>query len=153
MPLRVRAAMPPDPEPPRRVRGWSLAAMPLAGLALYLLARTPFEAQYPTGYAAYRHPGSWTYPTGEVEVCMTIMLLEALAIFAVLAARTTMSLGGRTFVLAGGMFVLLFPASIFAMHCDGTIGNLLAWQFLATAWLLAFSLGRALVAIVRKLAA
>jgi hypothetical protein len=151
MPLRVRAPMPPDPEPPRRVRGWALAAMPIAGFALYVLARTPFEARHPTGYAAYHHPDSWVYPTGEVEGCMTIMLLEALAIFGVLAARTTTSLGGRAFVLAGGMLVLFVPLSLFAMHADSTMGNLIGWHFLATAWLLAFSLCRGFFSIARKL--
>jgi hypothetical protein len=148
MPLRVRAPMP--PEPLQRVRGWAVAAMPLAGLALYLLARMPFEARQPTGYAAYHHPETWTYPTSEVETCMTIMLLEALGIFVVLAARTTMSLGGRTFVLAGGMLVVLFPMALFAMHADSTIGSLIGWQFLATAWLFAFSLGRGLFALGQR---
>ena len=138
------------PTPPQRPGGWAIAAMPIVGLAAYLLARTPFEARYPVGYAAFHHPERWVYPTGEVETCMAFMAIEALAIVLVLAARTTAPLGGRALLLAIGLFVLLVAAAPFVMHSDSTIGNLLVWQFLAPAWLLAFALGRGLYALEQR---
>jgi hypothetical protein len=124
--------------------------MPIVGLAAYLLARMPFEARYPVGYAAFHHPERWVYPTGEVQFCMAVVALEVLAIVLVLAARTTAPLGGRALLLAVGLFVLLVASAPFAMHADSTIGNLLVWQFLAPAWLLAFALGRGLFALERR---
>jgi hypothetical protein len=137
-------------EAPRRARGWPIAVMPLAGLALFELARIALAARFPTGYAATHHPASWVYPTGKVVVCMTLILIEAVANIHALAERTTGPLGASAFVGGLGILVLGLALVRLASHGDSSFESLVSWHLLAGGWLLAVALGRGLFALGRR---
>jgi hypothetical protein len=150
--MRLRAPMPGDDTQPRpRPRGWLLAVLPIAVYGLLVLIEMPIDAQQPTGYIKYHLHGPWIYPTQEVLVCMSIVLVEMLLVTGLLAARSETSLGGRAFLTSLLLAIGAFLFAPFAIHADSTISGTLGWNFAAVAWLFVFALGSGIVAIVRGL--
>jgi hypothetical protein len=140
--MRLRAPMPGDETEARpRGRAWLLAVLPIVAFAVWTLVQMPFAAEHPTGYAAHHMLGPWVYPTTEVAVCMSVLVLEALGVTALLAARSETPLGGRAFLLSILLGVGTFLFAPFAMHADSTIGGTLAWNGIAVIWLFTFALG------------
>jgi hypothetical protein len=150
--MRLRAPMPGDETQPRpRPRGWLLALLPIAVYALLVLIEMPIDAQHPTGYIKYHLHGPWIYPTSEVLVCMSIVVIELLLVGGMLAVRSETPLGGRAFLLSVLLGVGTFCFAPLAMHADSTIGSTLGWNFVAVSWLFVFALGSGIVVIVRTL--
>lgn len=144
--------MPGDETEPRpRERGWLFAVLPIAVYALLVLIEMPLDAQQPTGYIAHHMHGPWVYPTHEVVVCMSILLIEALLVVVMLAARGETPLGGRAFMLSILLGVGTFLFAPFAIHADSTISSMLGWNFVAVSWLFVFALGTGILVIVRAI--
>lgn len=146
MAIRVRAPMPGDEEPLPRAHGWWLAAGPLAAIAITVTAGMVIDATSPTG-SAYRQFHASVH---EVALCMSVLVIEAVVLIAILRARTTAPLTGRAFVLGTAMFTLLVLGAPFALHADAAISNLLLWHVAASAWLVLVGFVSGTIALVRR---
>lgn len=135
--------MPGDPLP--RARGWQVGAFGLFALML-LVAWWSIEASsVPNGYLARRGweveiDGPWRFPYAEVRTWLTAMVIEGLFGIWVLAARWSVSLALRAFLLAlGGVMIFICMAPLM-MHASAPFTQHVAWLVLATGWLLFFAI-------------
>ncbi len=144
--------MPGDETEPRpRGLGWLLAVLPVVAYAVLVLIEMPLDAQQPTGYIAHHMHGPWVFPTREVVVCMSILLVETLLVTVMLAARSETPLGARAFMLSILIGVGAFLFAPLAMHADSTLDSTLGWNFVAVLWLFVFALGTGILVIIRAI--
>ena len=143
--------MPAGDEPPPRPSGWHVPVFGLVAIELGILALIMLDGRHPSAYWRH-HPqlGPWQYPTSVVMFSAAVVALEAFVLIAVLRARGAASLAGRAIVLGVGTFLAMFGFAIIAMHADDALGDLFLWHLAASAWLVAYGLGKLVVDRLRS---
>ena len=117
------------------------------GMAISVLA----DATHPSGYlGAHLHGRPWVYPTEDVQFALTAMTIEIALVVLVLSLRVRFSIGARAALCAGLYFCTLFFFAPFAMHASMPFGDHLVYLVFGMAFLVVFSLGSAIAAVVAR---
>jgi len=109
------------------------------------------DATHPSGYlGAHLHGRPWVYPTEDVQFALTAMTIEIALVVLVLSLRVRFSIGARAALCAGLYFCTLFFFAPFAMHASMPFGDHLVYLVFGMAFLVVFSLGSAIAAVVAR---
>ncbi len=128
------------------VRGWDLDGVPLAAIALGLLGDMVVDAVRPSTYAL-QHPDPVS--VDELASCVTVLVVEALGLIAILRAQPTASLTRRALVLAGAMWMIVLVVGEQARYEDSTIRHLVVWHAAASVWLVLVACASCTITVVR----